>query len=221
MRRGGALANSYIQLLNSIYNKLFYSFEVEQIKNIISDNYWLMPKTPKFVLSKNDNTIPYITSKNIKNGILNFKDSKYISKEDYKRISKNREIKTNDILISMIGTIGEIGVVKNTQFYGQNMYLLRLNEKIINIKYFLIFISQDKIKNILKDHKNNSPQQYLKKEFILELEIPIPSLEVQNKIVEILDTLSDYSKNLKIGLPLEIEQRQKQYKCYRDLLLKF
>lgn len=221
MRRGGALANSYIQLLNSTYNKLFYSFEVKQIKNIISDNYWLMPKTPKFVLSKNDNTIPYITSKNIKNGILNFKDSKYISKEDYKRISKNREIKTNDILISMIGTIGEIGVVKNTQFYGQNMYLLRLNEKIINIKYFLIFISQDKIKNILKDHKNNSPQQYLKKEFILELEIPIPSLEVQNKIAEILDTLSDYSKNLKIGLPLEIEQRQKQYKYYRDLLLKF
>ena len=180
-----------------------------------------MPKTPKFILGKNDNTIPYITSKNIKNGILNFKDAKYISKEDYKRISKNREIKTNDILISMIGTVGEIAIVKNTQFYGQNMYLLRLNEKIINIKYFLIFISQNKIKKILMDHKNNSPQQYLKKEFILELEIPIPSLEVQNKIVEILDKLYDYSKNLKNGLPLEIEQRQKQYRYYRNLLLKF
>ena len=217
----GALTNSYIQLLNSIYNELFYSFEVKQIKNIILDDYWLMPKTPKFILSKNDNTIPYITSKNIKNGILNFKDAKYISKEDYERISKNREIKINDILISMIGTIGEIAIVKNTQFYGQNMYLLRLNEKIINIKYFLIFISQNKIKNILMDHKNNSPQQYLKKEFILELEIPIPSLEIQNKIVEILDKLSDYSNNLKDGLPLEIKQRQKQYKYYRDLLLKF
>ena len=221
MRRGGALANSYIELLNSIYKELFYSFEVKQIENIILDEYWLMPKTPKFVLSKNNNTIPYITSKNIKNGVLNFKDTKYISKEDYKRISKNREIKTNDILISMIGTIGEIAIVKNTQFYGQNMYLLRLNEKIINIKYFLIFISQDKIKNILMDHKNNSPQQYLKKEFILELEIPTPSLEVQNKIIEILDKLQDYSKDIKTGLPLEIEQRQKQYKYYRDLLLKF
>ena len=221
MRRGGALANSYIELLNSIYKELFYSFEVKQIENIILDEYWLMPKTPKFVLSKNNNTIPYITSTNIKNGVLNFKDTKYISKEDYKRISKNREIKTNDILISMIGTIGEIAIVKNTQFYGQNMYLLRLNEKIINIKYFLIFISQDKIKNILMDHKNNSPQQYLKKEFILELEIPTPSLEVQNKIIEILDKLQDYSKDIKTGLPLEIEQRQKQYKYYRDLLLKF
>ena len=219
--QGGALANRYTELLNSIYKELFYSFELKQIKNVILDEYWLMPKTPNFILTKNENTIPYITSKNIKNGVLNFKDAKYISKEDYKKISKNREIKINDILVSMIGTIGEIAIVKNTQFYGQNMYLLRLNEKIINIKYFLIFISQNKIKNILMDHKNNSPQQYLKKEFILELEIPIPSLEVQNKIVEILEKLYDYSKNLKDGLPLEIEQRKKQYRYYRNLLLKF
>ena len=54
-----------------------------------------------------------------------------------------------------------------------------------------------------------------------KFKIPIPSLEVQNKIVEILDKLSNYSKDIKTGLPLEIEQRQKQYKYYRNLLLKF
>ena len=51
--------------------------------------------------------------------------------------------------------------------------------------------------------------------------IPIPSLEVQNKIVNILDKLQDYSKDIKTGLPLEIEQRQKQYEYYRNLLLDF
>ena len=51
--------------------------------------------------------------------------------------------------------------------------------------------------------------------------IAIPSLEVQNKIVEILDKLYDYSKNLKDGLPLEIEQGKKQYRYYCNLLLKF
>ena len=54
-----------------------------------------------------------------------------------------------------------------------------------------------------------------------EFKIPIPSLEIQNKIVEILDKLSNYSKDIKTGLPLEIEQRQKQYKYYLNLLLKF
>ena len=51
--------------------------------------------------------------------------------------------------------------------------------------------------------------------------IPIPSLEIQAKIVNILDKLQDYSKDIKTGLPLEIEQRQKQYEYYRDLLLDF
>ena len=51
--------------------------------------------------------------------------------------------------------------------------------------------------------------------------IPIPSLEIQIKIVNILDKLQYYSKDIKTGLPLEIEQRQKQYEYYRDLLLDF
>lgn len=56
---------------------------------------------------------------------------------------------------------------------------------------------------------------------IIEINIPLPLIEVQNKIVNILDRLQDYSKDIKTGLPFEIEQRQKQYKYYRDLLLKF
>ena len=51
--------------------------------------------------------------------------------------------------------------------------------------------------------------------------ISIPSLEIQRKIVTILDKLQDYSKDIKTGLPLEIEQRQKQYEYYRNLLLDF
>ena len=51
--------------------------------------------------------------------------------------------------------------------------------------------------------------------------IPIPSLEIQTKIVNILDKLQNYSKDIKTGLPLEIEQRQKQYEYYRNLLLDF
>ena len=53
------------------------------------------------------------------------------------------------------------------------------------------------------------------------IQIPIPPLEIQTKIVNILDKLQDYSKDIKTGLPLEIEQRQNQYEYYRDLLIDF
>lgn len=48
-----------------------------------------MPVTPKYI----DEGIPYITSKNIKNRILDLDDTKFISENDYVKISKNRPIK--------------------------------------------------------------------------------------------------------------------------------
>ncbi|BBD81663.1 restriction endonuclease subunit S [Ureaplasma parvum] len=56
---------------------------------------------------------------------------------------------------------------------------------------------------------------------IIELLIPIPPISIQNKIVEILDKLETYTKDINTGLPLEIEQRKKQYEYYRNKLLDF
>ncbi|RBI46352.1 restriction endonuclease subunit S, partial [Metamycoplasma hominis] len=48
-----------------------------------------------------------------------------------------------------------------------------------------------------------------------------PHISIQNKIVEILDKLQAYTKDIQTGLPLEIDQRKKQYEHYRDKLLNF
>ncbi|RBI33893.1 restriction endonuclease subunit S, partial [Metamycoplasma hominis] len=53
------------------------------------------------------------------------------------------------------------------------------------------------------------------------VEFPIPHISIQNKIVEILDKLETYTKDIQSGLPLEIDQRKKQYEYYRDKLLDF
>lgn len=54
-----------------------------------------------------------------------------------------------------------------------------------------------------------------------KVEIPIPSLDVQNRIVQVLDNFDSICTDLNIGLPAEIEARQKQYEYYRDKLLSF
>ena len=64
---------------------------------------------------------------------------------------------------------------------------------------------------------------------ILQLTVPvmkkekvaIPSLDVQNRIVNVLDNFEKICSDLNIGLPAEIEARQKQYEYYRDKLLTF
>ena len=51
--------------------------------------------------------------------------------------------------------------------------------------------------------------------------VSIPPLNVQNRIVNVLDNFEKICSDLNIGLPAEIEARQKQYEYYRDKLLTF
>ena len=51
--------------------------------------------------------------------------------------------------------------------------------------------------------------------------IPVPPLEEQQRIVDILDRFDTLCNDISKGLPAEIEARQKQYEYYRDKLLTF
>ncbi len=198
--------------------KLLDGVEVEwkSVLEIIEDKFWIMPATPKF---DENEKIPYITSKNIKNGHINFEKVSYISYSDYLEISHNRPILAGDILISMIGTIGEVAKVKeqDLEFYGQNMYLIRLNNELVSNDYFLHFFDSPKMKNHFASVKNNSGQGYLKAKDIDNLLIPIPPLHVQSEIVRILDNFTE----LTVELTVELTARKKQYTYYRDKLLTF
>ena len=54
-----------------------------------------------------------------------------------------------------------------------------------------------------------------------KIKIPIPPLEIQEKIVQILDKFDTVCNDLSIGLPKEVELRQKQYEYWRNQLLNF
>lgn len=54
-----------------------------------------------------------------------------------------------------------------------------------------------------------------------QIKIPVPSLEEQKRIIDVLDKLDKLCNDIKDGLPAEIEARQKQYEYYRDKLLTF
>lgn len=56
---------------------------------------------------------------------------------------------------------------------------------------------------------------------ILSLEIPVPPIEEQERIIATLDRFDTLCNDISSGLPTEIEARQKQYEYYRDKLLTF
>ena len=160
----------------------------QSVKDILADDFWIMPATPEYI----DKGVPYITSKNIKNGTIDFSKVNYISQEDYEYISKNRPILVGDILISMIGTLGETAEVKETDglFYGQNMFLVRIDESKVNKRYFLNFFKSNCVKRALKGKQNQSTQKYLKANHIEDLIIPVPDVTKQELIAKQLDKLT-------------------------------
>ena len=205
--------------INDLIKKLCPNgVEYKNIKDLCLENFWVMPSTPKYQTEG----IPYITSKNIRNGIVMFNDVKYITEDDYKSISNNRPIKENDFLVSMIGTIGEVGIVKSDDlpFYGQNMYLLRLNTELVSIKFFYHYFTSDKVRNILLGEKNNGNQGYLKTKNIEMLKIPCPPLEIQEEIVRILDKFGELEAELEEELEAELEARKSQYEFWRGQMFK-
>ena len=54
-----------------------------------------------------------------------------------------------------------------------------------------------------------------------EIVIPLPDFETQKRIADLLDNFHKLSNDISVGLPAEIEARQKQYEYYRDKLLSF
>ena len=58
-------------------------------------------------------------------------------------------------------------------------------------------------------------------ENIRKFRVPLPSLEVQARIVSILDRFDALVNDITQGLPAELAARRRQYEYYRDKLLTF
>ena len=164
--------------------------------------------------------IPFISVENIDN-IYN--TEKYISEEDYE---KNYRIKPkiDDIFMTRIGTIGKCAIVtkNNPLAYYVSLALLRPNKNKIDSAY-LKYIIESGIgkKELNKRILFTAVPIKINKGDIDKLEIPLPPLEVQKRIVGVLDNFEKICNDLNIGLPAEIEAREKQYEFYRNFLLTF
>ena len=73
----------------------------------------------------------------------------------------------------------------------------------------------------LSQYKTAGAQPGLSVSHLNAVRIPVPKQDIQNKIANVLDNFDSICSDLNIGLPAEIEARQKQYEYYRDQLLNF
>lgn len=126
--------------------------------------------------------------------------------------------KNGEILISASGTIGKTVIFdgKDAYFQDSNIVWLSHNEKLVLNKYLYYFYQ------IVKwNHSTGGTINRLYNYNLKNIKIILPPIEIQNKVVEILDKFQSLLADTKGLLPKEIELRQKQYEYYREKLLSF
>ncbi|MDU8923357.1 restriction endonuclease subunit S [Pasteurellaceae bacterium LIM206] len=128
----------------------------------------------------------------------------------------------NDILIGNIRPyLKKIWFSNQSGGTNGDVLAIHITNDKINAKYLFQILSDDKFFEYNMKHAKGAKMPRGNKQAILEYKIPIPSLEEQNRIVQILDKFDRLTNSISEGLPHEIVLRQKQYEYYREQLLDF
>jgi type I restriction enzyme S subunit len=155
---------------------------------------------------QNQKTITEITDYITESGLIN---------------SSSKMMKEGTTLIALVGaTIGKTAFLPFEAAINQNIagvYPKDLQQLLPSYVYYSCTTLYPKFLTLTQGSKLAMANM----SFVRSLPIAVPPLNVQKSIVHTLDKFEVICSDLSIGLPAEIEARQKQYEYYRDKLLSF
>ena len=185
---------------------------------------WSGGKTPSMSDKSfwDNGTIPWISSKDMKSSTL-------VDTQDHITEKAVKEASMTVYPANSIAVVTRSGILKHTfpvayvpfeTTINQDVKMLVVNEDVL--PRYAFHVIQGKRSDILvKTKKQGGTVDSLDFQKVLAYKVPVPSKDVQGRLVEVLDNFEAICTDLNIGLPAEIEARQKQYEYYRDLLLTF
>ena len=154
---------------------------------------------------KVNNGIPFITISNIdSSNHIDFKNTLFVPEEYYENLDNIRKPIINDILYSVVGSFGKAVLVKeNKKFvFQRHIAILRPNPDIVNPSYLYYIMSSKSFYNKADVVAIGAAQRTISLTSLRNLKINLPTIDIQNRIAEILsryDTLiENYQKQIKL-----------------------
>lgn len=154
-------------------------------------------------------------------GCLNSQGAKYIN---LTADSKKYLLNYGDLLLARTGaTYGKTLYFSSDipAVYASFLIKITLDNNIISNRFYWHFSKSRLYWEQAEKLVSQGGQQQFNTNAVSRVNIPVPPLEVQQRIVDILDRFDTLCNDISSGLPAEIEMRQKQYEYYRDKLLTF
>ena len=173
---------------------------------------------------KSDEGIPFITISNVNEyHNIDFENTMYVPESYYNSLAEKRKPHKGDILYTVVGSYGiPVCIEDDKKFvFQRHIAILRPNKDIIKSRYMFYAMQSIDFKIQADKSAKGAAQKTIALLALGKMKMPVPSLDVQEKVIKVLDNFESICTDLNIGLPAEIEARQKQYEYYRDLLLTF
>lgn len=163
----------------------------------------------------------YVTVRELNglNGVRQYNQSDLIDDEAISILSKRSDIEEGDILFSNTGTVGKLAlVISKPENWGVNegICVIKPLHNIILSKFLYYFLDSSTAHSIYNKKLTGSTLKHITRNDLLKIKVPIPSLSVQQEIVEKLDRFNEMCNEITKGLPVEIQMREKQYEYYKD-----
>ena len=126
---------------------------------------------------------PLVTSKNICDGKIDFSTCNLIQKEDYAKINKRSKVDVGDVLMPMIGTVGN-PIIVNTdkEFAIKNVALIKFKDDSVILNTFIkTLLESDYFGRAVLSKTKGGTQKFISLGDIRKLEFNLPSIELQHR----------------------------------------
>ena len=161
--------------------------------------------------------LPIIRISDIQEGKVLLDKTVFFDLSDYKEDLAPYELKRGDVVISLSGIIKTALVdFESSAYLNQRVGKFLPKQELLNHK-FLYYYLERKNKELQKMAVGQIPPNLSSVRLLKEFLIPLPPLAVQQQIVEILDKFTA----LEAELEAELEARGRQFRYYRNKLLRF
>lgn len=138
-----------------------------------------------------------LSSKNVIDDELNFENPRYLKKEDFLLENKRTNLEVNDVLLTIVGTIGRTAVVKNLEHnitFQRSVCVIKPNKKILNSYYLKYFL--DSIKSFLEKNARGVAQKGIYLNQIREINIPLMDLDRQVQLITEIEKVQNLIKEI-------------------------
>lgn len=196
-----------------------YQTEWKELKDVCRLVTGATPSTSKKEYWENG-TIPWMSSGEVNNKRIFYTEEK-ITELGYQS-SSTTLVPIHSVVIALAGqgkTRGKVAITEIELCTNQSLCSLICGTS-MNYK-FLYYYLDGKYEELRAISNGDGTRGGLSLRLLAPYKIPVPPIEVQERIVKVLDNFDAICSDLGIGLPAEIEKRQKQYEYYREKLLTF